>query len=625
MNSSVNSKEVIKNRMLKHAVSYWGIKNTDDLDPAVKLILESLSLELYNLGNEIKDTQVRILEKVANLLAPDSLTSPNPAHAILHASPAEASELLTKTTSFFAQRKISSRQNDELDTTLDLYFTPVDAVQLLDVHITHMVTGGNLYSYGPTFNKQFIAKGQGRLFENHTIWLGLKVHPGLDSIDKLMFFFDWKNLETNLANDILQLLPLAKWYIGNKEIDVKPGVHYATQTNPGDAYENIFLDYDLLTLKEKDIKAFYDPKFVSINDSCYREIKEFRELYPRSLETSFAKQDLQQLQEKLLWIKVVFPAAMPQQWLNEVHVYPNSFPVMNRKVTDLKYRLKGGSNIIPLRTEALDQFVSVRSLSDEVRQYRSVPYRQKEEELSGTFTLRNGGVERFDSRNARDLIGYLIELLRSESAAFSAYGYDFIAATLKELNQKISLMEQKTRGYINNAEEIPNYIIVKPFEGQDMMYAQYWTTLAEIANNLRAGTKLQQTKGVKVIQDSLLLMTTSTGGKNRLKPEEKLNAFRYGLITRNRIITKEDIRSFCYYELGDRITNVDVQKGFEMSMNSREGFRRTIDIILTPSVTSRLEMERWDAVCTQLKSKIQARSGITNYYRVMLQHSNNLN
>ena len=60
-----NSKEVIQTRMLKHALNYWDIKNSDDLDPAIKLILEALSTELYNLGNEIKDTQVRILEKIA--------------------------------------------------------------------------------------------------------------------------------------------------------------------------------------------------------------------------------------------------------------------------------------------------------------------------------------------------------------------------------------------------------------------------------------------------------------------------------------------------------------------------------------------------------------------------------
>src|SRR5664279_5849344 len=115
-----NTKEMIRGRMLKHAMNYWGIKNTEDLDPIVKLILEALSAELYNLGNEIKDTQVRILEKIANLLAPEFLTSANPAHALMQVSPAEPTELLDATTNFYTQRKISSKQNEILDTTLDI-------------------------------------------------------------------------------------------------------------------------------------------------------------------------------------------------------------------------------------------------------------------------------------------------------------------------------------------------------------------------------------------------------------------------------------------------------------------------------------------------------------------------
>src|SRR4028118_1969784 len=93
-----SSKEVIKNRMLKYALSYSSIKNAEDLDPVVKLMLEALSLELYNLSNDIKDTQVRILEKIAGLLAPDFLTSPTPAHAMLHATPVEPAALLANTT-----------------------------------------------------------------------------------------------------------------------------------------------------------------------------------------------------------------------------------------------------------------------------------------------------------------------------------------------------------------------------------------------------------------------------------------------------------------------------------------------------------------------------------------------
>jgi hypothetical protein len=210
-------------------------------------------------------------------------------------------------------------------------------------------------------------------------------------------------------------------------------------------------------------------------------------------------------------------------------------------------------------------------------------------------------------------------MLRNESAAFAAYGYDFIAGTLKEMNQKISLMEQKTRGYMTSGNEVPNYIVVKPFEGQDLMYAEYWTTLAESANGLRAGTRLQQGKGVRVKQDSIALLTSSTGGKNRLRPEERLNAFRYGIMTRDRIITKEDIRNFCIYELGNRIQKVNIERGFEVSGSSKEAFTRTINVILIPYETEALESKEWQVLCEQLQSKLRARSGMSNDYRIVLQ------
>lgn len=613
-----NSKEVIKNRMVRHALTYWGIKHTEDLDPIVKLILEALSSELYNLGNEIKDTQVRILEKVSNLLAPDFLTAPSPAHGILHAAPIEPKELLTNTTGFYAQRKIAVKQNEAPDTTLEIFFTPVDSVQVFDAQVVYMATGGNMYLYDGAFNKQQVMRAKARNMETNTLWLGLKVNQKIDDLSNLFFYFDWKNMEPRLAHSVYQLLPLTKWYLSDKSLKTEQGIRYQDTSKGRDSYENIFLEYDLLSLIEKDIKDYYHPRYVSLDGGLPGSLAELKQTYPESFKNSFAENELMKLTDKLLWIKIVFPAAMQQEYLDDVSICCNAFPVMNRQLNEMKYRLKGGSNIIPLKTFDYNQFVSVKYLSDETHQYRAVPYRKMEEEQSGTYTLRNGGVERFDERNARELISYLLELLRSESAAFSAYGYDFIATTLKEMNQKISLMEQKTKGYANNAE-VPNYIIVKPFQGEDMMYAEYWTTLAEMANNVRAGTKMQLNKGIKVKQDSLMLMTTTTGGRGRLRPEERLNAFRYGIMTRNRIITAEDIRNFCFYELGDRITAVNIERGFEMSANAKEAFTRTINIILTPVESADLKSREWEVLCEQLRSKLQSRSGMSHNYRILLQ------
>lgn len=611
------SKEMIKTRMLKHALNYWNIKNSDGLDPAVKLILEALSTELYSLGNEIKDSQVRILEKVSSLMAPDFLTCPNPAHAIMHALPVEPVEILTNTTSFYAQKKISSKQDEVLDTSLEVHFTPVDAVQLLDAQVSYMATPEHLYACHSATGKQLVAYSKQKQTNRNTLWIGLKLNPKLTDINNLFFYFDLKNIEPKLSGRIYQLLSITKWYINDIEIDVEQTLKYASTAQNADAYENLFLEYDVLSLLEKDIKHYYNQRFVTVTDTN-KNIQDCLAVCPPSFSHYFSENDLQKLAEKLLWIKVVFPAAMLPEFFNEMQVYTNAFPVINRQLNDLKFRLKGGSNIVPLKTNDIDQFLSVHSLTDNTHIYKPVPYKKTDEDEYGTYTLRNGGVERFDTRSAKDFIKYLLELLRSEGAAFSSYGYDFMATTLKEMNQKISLMEQKTKGYGINGNEIPYYIIVKPFEGFDMMYVKYWTTLAEVANHIRANTKLQLNKGLSVKQDSLVLITGTVGGKNKLRADERLQAFRYGIMTRNRIITKEDIRNFCFYELGEKLNNVEIEKGFELSPLPKETFRKTIDIILTPAEDESLNIPTWDNLCEQLKTKLQQRSGISNNYRILL-------
>lgn len=299
-----NSKEAIKNRILKYALNYWSIKNIEDLDPAVKLILEALSLELYNLGNEVKDTQVRMLEKIAGLLTPDFLTAPGPAHAVLYATPVEPTEVLNNTTSFVAQSKIAS-QNEVADTSLDVFFTPVDAVQVLDVQVAHLLSVGNLFSYDPSYNRQVTARaGRGKYPENNTLWLGLRVNAKIDNIQNLALYFDWKNIEPRLGQRTYQLLPLTKWFLNDKELQVTPGKQYVNRSDAADTYEAIFLEYDLLSLIEKDVKQHYDPKFISISDSRFSPIQDFKEEYPAAFKSYFSEIDLQNLKERLVWIKV---------------------------------------------------------------------------------------------------------------------------------------------------------------------------------------------------------------------------------------------------------------------------------------------------------------------------------
>lgn len=609
------SREMIKSRMVRHALNYWGIKNAEDLDPLVKLIMEAISVEIFTLGNEIRDTEGRLLEKISDLLAPGFLTSPNPAHGILHARPAETSDTLSVTDQFFTQKKVSSRQDETLDTNIEVFFTPVAPVKIFDTKINFLATGRNLYTLDPQGNKLLSAQAQrGQQLENQALWVGIKTSLKVSEMQDLSFYFDLKSADPHSVDLLRQLLPLTKWQLGNQQIVINSGLNRQDEPQLG---EDVFGDYNLLTIMEKDFWAFYQPKFLSITDTSNLGQQE-QVPFPPVFANVFSEADCKKLTEPLLWIKIAFPAAINQEILNDLHLYTNAFPVMNRRLVDLTYRLKQGSEIIPLKTNAREQFLAVHSLSDDSRAFKGNPYRKMEEEEIGTYTLRNGGVERFDNRNAKEFISYLLELLRSESSAFSVFGQEYVSSTLKELNQRIALMEQKTKGLSTTAGELPHYIMARPFEGHELMYVEYWTTLAETANNLKPGTRLQLYSKSKVRPDSVWLLSNTTGGKNRLKPEERITAFRYGLISRDRIVTREDIIAFCLHELGSGISKVQVKKGLELSNNPRESYRKTIDVILTPQ-TEKLATEEWQAICQQLEAKLINRSGMSNYYRILIQ------
>ncbi len=79
--------------MYRHAMNYWGIKKVENLDPLVKLLLEALSSELFGLSHEIEDSHNRMLDKIANMLTPDTLVHVHPAHGVCHALPNSTAKL----------------------------------------------------------------------------------------------------------------------------------------------------------------------------------------------------------------------------------------------------------------------------------------------------------------------------------------------------------------------------------------------------------------------------------------------------------------------------------------------------------------------------------------------------
>ena len=77
------STENIRSRMIKNAARIWGVEGDDiesTFDPMVTMLIEACAFELYKVNNEIKNSQSRILERLAQVLSPDTFTGAQPAY-----------------------------------------------------------------------------------------------------------------------------------------------------------------------------------------------------------------------------------------------------------------------------------------------------------------------------------------------------------------------------------------------------------------------------------------------------------------------------------------------------------------------------------------------------------------
>lgn len=610
-----SSKDEIRNRILKNARDYWGIKNTNDVDPLVKLLIEALSTELFNVSNDVKNLENRVLDKISRILAPESLTSALPAHAILHARPFEVTETIDEKTQFFYRKRLKDKKESSGESSADIFFSPLKPVKIFNAKVAYMANGSNLFQLDSQHHKSLLASSTaGYSLDINTLYIGVEIPAALTTLKGLSFYFDWQNYVVN--NTVYDLLNLSKWYINDLPVNTSSNKFYQ---EPQLRWQSPFDKHNSINILTEDVQAFYSNRFLTIDDDHILQQHPYLQLYPKAFDTIFLPGSLSQLKKEILWIKVVFPAAITETMLDELHISINAFPVVNKKINDIKHRLRMMTNIIPVKLNDYDQFLAVSTLTDNSGNgYTEIPYSHDDDSNAGSFSIRYGGSERFDNRNAKEVVDYLFELLRDEKAAFSAYGSDFLNNSLKELEQNISVIEQKTKTQLDAIKELLNYVIVKPLNNADIIFLEFWVTNAEMGNNIRSGSRLQSFENNKIYPESLFMLSNSQGGRSRLNASNRVQAYKYGLTTGDRLVTKSDITNFCFYELGSNISDVILRKGLMPAQNPKEGFIKTTDVIITAAPQNELTKEEWKAILALTKSKLENRSTMHIHYRLLL-------
>ncbi|SDG07338.1 type VI secretion system baseplate subunit TssF [Chitinophaga filiformis] len=561
-------KERIKDRMLKTAARLWGYPDAEvesSFDPIVQLLLEACASELEKISGEVDVSHARLVERLAQIMMPEPITSSQPAYGILHASSTEPATVITAEHQFFHTLRNGFNSKD-------LFFMPLTRHRLFRGQIKYMAIGSKLFETREHWFKEQVLQGalQADTPPNH-LWLGLSLEGNPSSLEELSFFFDLRN--AHQQEMFYYYLPLARFFLGDTELTVKNG-YSSSRDIASEELDSIMQPaFDTNTQYSQQILKRFRQHFLTISKPAYLPV---RSAAPAALQQVFG-QGLTKLQPDIYWIRVEFPEAIRHTLLEDLFCNINCFPVVNKRINEQSQRLNRYLNIMPLHTS--DIYFDIKRVHDvSGTDYHVRNFTTTGEMQEGELVVRSSGIGRFDSREAKEIIAYLIEVIRDESSLFEEVRNDYVASRIRELHQLIASLEEQLQPGVNRGN-IP-YLMIKPREDADFLFIEFYTTNGSIANNIRMGSRLQEYGSVQLQPASITLLSNTQGGKDRLSIDEKVNLYRYHLLSRNRIVTPEDIKALCRYVIGNELREVSVSKGVSVLPGASEGYSRTLDIRL---------------------------------------------
>jgi hypothetical protein len=599
--NKAHTRNKIKSRLLKKAADTWGYQEweMDAFDPLVNLLIEACSVEFEKLYTELNTTQNRILERLSHILIPEVIDTVYPACGIMQTRSAEGIALLYPETQFVVKKQFLPASLDKQRNYPDIFFTPLQTCTVANAAIHLLATDQLLWQVENGLSKNSIGSRQYTIPKSyHSLWIGLEIGDEVKTLNGMSFYFDWFN-EPDKAW-YLQYLPFAKWLLDKREIKFSPGLHTENETTP--ARPQLEDAFNPLKKIERTIKGIFDNNYITLHDDT--PLGSIQKVYyPAEFEKIFPQEVLKKLKTKSVWLEVQFPLSLPDIAINNVFCAINTFPVINRKLNRLTYKLQPSVNCIPLMSK--EDFLAIKEVTNSRNiRLKPVPIASLGELEVETYTLRFQGANRFDQRDALEKIYELLEMLRDEYASFASVGQDFLHSVLIKLKQNMSRLEQKV---IDNAlvSGAAPYILAKTQQLNDIAYIDYWTCQGIAANKINNGTKVSVYNNADIKEADTFLVTGTFGGKEKISASQKINVFKRTLLTRGRIVTHDDIKTSCFAELGDKLYDVVISKKVVAGKTPNAGFSRCIEVMLVPNTQHHFEASEWEQVCLLLQQTLQ--------------------
>jgi hypothetical protein len=614
---STNLSERIRKRLLRNASTLLGMENAEvsTLDPVVNMLFGALSKELEKVYNEQTASKSRVLSRLSKVLLPQVVSGPVPAHGVMHVRPYEAVYHLPQSAQFFFKRKKKALESSFRDDFQEVYFAPLVDIPIYNATIDLHVIGSGLYKVQDVYLKERMAEAK-KVDKNrqHIYWLGIDCNGLLtteDSTLKVPLYFNWPSSPDK--NLYLDALSLVRAFAGDRELPCNQGHplldHGSAHSSPfSENTGNSFVD---------SARAFYRRHYLTLSIDL-EVVRSSVGMIPSSLKQMWSEDVIGLLGQNLLWLRFEFPPFVTADVLSDSICSLNAVPVANLRLNEFNFRIQQDFNVVPIETrdEHFYRIISVKSIDGTA--YISSSAMHHGQPNNGEYVIREGGVERFDERNADQMLAYLIDMLKEESASFALLGPDAIQADLQALRRQITALGQKVKLDTRVLRQM-QFLVAQPKTTVDTVFVEFWSTLGISGNDVRLGSELQPSSGADVRSQELVMLSHTSGGKDALGEGDSLRQFKSVLTNRDRLVSVEDIQSFCISELPVELEDLpEINLTYGLSRNSRQGFCKKLQVRLYLPEESALSHEAWLAIAAHLQAKIEIRTPMLYEVEVLL-------
>ena len=600
------NQEQIKNRMIKRASRMWGyseLESESSFDPVLELLLSACASELEKLRFEQENSRARITDRILEIIFPNQIVGVVPSQTLLQLTPVENNVQLSRYNHFKAIKKTQNIYDPTQVNTKDIYFSPTLEMKLTTAQVKYLLYGNKVLQQESFFYQEEIARSE-RNIPSGEFWIGIHA-PGVEKLEDLCFYIDVNNKEQK--EFFTYYLQQVKVFSEGKEYELVEG--YNTPTNSIE-YENIISkNYTGIDAIYNEVNQFYQANFFTLKGTIYPKTEEEKSVATTLLENYFL--DHKFITEKdIIWLQFKFYEVITPKVLENVRIALNCVPAINIRNTEDYKRIKGQLTIYPITGE--DSFLDIDYISDNYKKRYDVKNYLSDDNIS--IVLRRGGVARFDERNALEHLQHLLGLIREETASFSAIGNDFaIEEELKQIGQNLASIYQNIKEKNLSLNPNPYLIFSSNNKEMDMNFTiSYWHTAAEEGNDIKTGISLVCDSENKTAISKAIVVKPSFGGRRGLTTSDKILEYRNALLSRGRIVTIADVKTFAKSHFKHTIKGLEVQKGTKKEVSLKGGFKRTIDIYLNKNKEVEVSETEWEYLKDSFLIKLEKAS--TNIY-----------